>query len=504
MSIPEHIVESIKETMQIAEVVSDFTDLKQRRAYMVGLCPLHEEKTPSFHVYIKTGTYKCYGCGAGGDAIDFLRRKTGEGYPEVLKYLAGKYNIPIEGVGQGSIKPKKKKQAAKPSPPVDFIPLELYDPLLDESLFPQNNYFIFLSSLFGEEKVLNHFRSRGLGTSSVFRNDNGYAVTFPYFDREGRLRQVKAVAYNPETGKRIKNGHSKIMAIGKDLLNNDEANLSNCFYNEIELSERPTAPVMIFESEKTADILSLFNPEGFIYLAAGGQNGCKWYTPEDIQRVATLLKGREVILMPDLHNGIKKKPDEKTPFESWTAKAAELRKAGLDVICSDDLEQIASEEDRNEKLDYADFVIRDLKAKPMSPPTDPIKEIRNVEEIKQDETIPEANPVPEPPVKPLEKESNVAEEVWPVSHYEEFFKENDHLIPSEPWFLDRATTVRLKGENGMIRGHLEIVKGNNGKPTFLPYWERLVKVYEFVQEERRAKLEREQKIKAQNEKANNN
>lgn len=94
--IRPEVVERIKETARIEDVVGEFVQLKKRGANLLGLCPFHQEKTPSFSVNPARNIYKCFGCGRGGDTIDFLEEHEQLGYPEALRWLAGRYQIEIE------------------------------------------------------------------------------------------------------------------------------------------------------------------------------------------------------------------------------------------------------------------------------------------------------------------------------------------------------------------------------------------------------------------------
>lgn len=94
--IKKETVDRILETARVEEVVGDFVHLKKRGSSMIGLCPFHGEKTPSFHVSPVKGIYKCFGCGEGGDSLQFVMALEKYSYPEALKYLANKYNIEVE------------------------------------------------------------------------------------------------------------------------------------------------------------------------------------------------------------------------------------------------------------------------------------------------------------------------------------------------------------------------------------------------------------------------
>ena len=86
----------ILEAAQIVDVVGAFVPLKKRGANYIGLCPFHNEKTPSFNVNPARGIFKCFGCGEGGDSVSFLMKHEHYTYPEALRWLAERYHIHIE------------------------------------------------------------------------------------------------------------------------------------------------------------------------------------------------------------------------------------------------------------------------------------------------------------------------------------------------------------------------------------------------------------------------
>lgn len=94
--IDQDTINKIMDTARIEEVVGDFVALKKRGTSLIGNCPFHNEKTPSFHVSVAKGIYKCFGCGKGGDAVHFVMDHEKYSYPEALKFLANKYHIEVE------------------------------------------------------------------------------------------------------------------------------------------------------------------------------------------------------------------------------------------------------------------------------------------------------------------------------------------------------------------------------------------------------------------------
>ncbi|MFO7977521.1 MAG: CHC2 zinc finger domain-containing protein [Bacteroidales bacterium] len=89
-------VDKIMDATRVEEVVGEFVMLRKRGVNLLGLCPFHDEKTPSFNVSPTKGIYKCFGCGKGGNAVNFLMEHEHYTYPEALKYLAAKYSIEVE------------------------------------------------------------------------------------------------------------------------------------------------------------------------------------------------------------------------------------------------------------------------------------------------------------------------------------------------------------------------------------------------------------------------
>ena len=94
--IDSQTVERIKDASNIVDVVSEFVTLRKSGSNYKGLCPFHNEKTPSFYVSPARGTCHCFGCGKGGNAVSFIMEHEQMTYPEALRWLAHKYNIEIK------------------------------------------------------------------------------------------------------------------------------------------------------------------------------------------------------------------------------------------------------------------------------------------------------------------------------------------------------------------------------------------------------------------------
>ena len=94
--IPEEQIEEIKSQLDIVSIISEYVDLKQSGNNFLGLCPFHNEKTPSFTVSRQKGIFHCFGCHEGGDTITFIMKKENLSYPEAIRFLADKLGIFLE------------------------------------------------------------------------------------------------------------------------------------------------------------------------------------------------------------------------------------------------------------------------------------------------------------------------------------------------------------------------------------------------------------------------
>ena len=178
--ISQKTINEIFETAKVEDVVSEFVNLKKRGVNMIGLCPFHNEKTPSFTVSPSKNIYKCFGCGEAGNPVNFLMTHENFTYPEALRYLARKYNIEIEET-QTSRESIEEKQ-------------------LFESLYLINSFAHdwYQDQLFGTPKGqsvgLGYFKERGFLEETVKKFGLGYAPE----DGDLFTNAAKKKGYNPE------------------------------------------------------------------------------------------------------------------------------------------------------------------------------------------------------------------------------------------------------------------------------------------------------------------
>ena len=96
---------------RVEDIVGEFVNLKKRGSNLLGLCPFHNEKTPSFNVNPARNIYKCFGCGKAGDPVRFLMDYQQLSYPDALKYIAKKYNIEVEEEHRSDEEKQKEAEA---------------------------------------------------------------------------------------------------------------------------------------------------------------------------------------------------------------------------------------------------------------------------------------------------------------------------------------------------------------------------------------------------------
>lgn len=190
-------VEKIKDAANIVDVVSEFVTLKKSGANYKGLCPFHNEKTPSFMVSPARGTCHCFGCGKGGNAISFIMEHEQMTYPEALRWLANKYNIEIQERELSA--EEKAEQTARESM---FIINEWTASYFEKLLHEHPD---------GQAIGLQYFRSRG------FRDDiiKKFRLGFDINDRFALAATATKEKYNPEyllkVGLCYKNDHGELI-----------------------------------------------------------------------------------------------------------------------------------------------------------------------------------------------------------------------------------------------------------------------------------------------------
>ncbi|MDE6042259.1 MAG: DNA primase [Muribaculaceae bacterium] len=159
--IDQETVRRILDSANIVEVVSDFVSLKRRGANYIGLCPFHNERTPSFSVSPSRGYCKCFSCGKGGSPVGFIMELEQMSYGEALRYLARKYNIEIQ---EHDLTPEEQdRETARESM---MAVNEFAQKFFEDSLADTTE---------GHDVGLAYFRERGINDAMIKRFHLGYA-----------------------------------------------------------------------------------------------------------------------------------------------------------------------------------------------------------------------------------------------------------------------------------------------------------------------------------------
>lgn len=197
MAIDKQTVEKIKDAANIVDVVSEFVTLRKSGSNYKGLCPFHNEKTPSFIVSPARGTCHCFGCGRGGNPIGFIMEHEQVTYPEALRWLAKKYHIEIR---ERELSDEERKEQS-----------------LRESMFIVNEwaatYFedILHNHVDGVAIGMQYFRSRG------FRDDiiRKFRLGFDLPDRQALAHAALQKGYQAQfllsTGICYQNDHNELI-----------------------------------------------------------------------------------------------------------------------------------------------------------------------------------------------------------------------------------------------------------------------------------------------------
>ncbi|MDO6434703.1 DNA primase [Flavitalea sp. BT771] len=178
--ISQQTIQQILSRIDIIEVVGGFVRLKKRGTNYLGLCPFHNEKSPSFTVSPVKEIYKCFGCGRSGNTISFLMEHEKYSYAEALRWLAAKYNVEIEEKEQS---PEVRQQQ------------QVADSLYILNGFAQKWFHdTLLSSEEGQDIGLSYLRERGFNDDIIRKFQLGYSPE----QRDAFARAALAAQYNLE------------------------------------------------------------------------------------------------------------------------------------------------------------------------------------------------------------------------------------------------------------------------------------------------------------------
>lgn len=194
--IDQETVNRILDAANIVEVVSDFVKLKRRGVNYVGLCPFHNDRSPSFYVSPARGLCKCFSCGEGGSALTFIMKHEQMSWGEAIRYLAHKYNI--------EVKERELTDAERQAESERESMLAINQFALD--YFERN----LTEDPDGVAIGLSYFRERGISDAAIKRFHLGYSLD----KRDALLQAAKRAGYNEkylvETGLCIRNDQGSV------------------------------------------------------------------------------------------------------------------------------------------------------------------------------------------------------------------------------------------------------------------------------------------------------
>lgn len=188
--IDQSTIERILDSANISDVVSEFVTLKKRGVNQLGLCPFHNEKTPSFTVSPAKGIFKCFGCGKGGNSVNFIMELEQLSYPDALRWLAKKYHIEIDEKEETQEERQMKDER---------------ESMMIVSAFAQKYFSRFLlKENEGRTIGLSYFHERGIRDDMIAKFELGYCPEGKDLFTVAAQREGYKMEYLEKTGLTIK------------------------------------------------------------------------------------------------------------------------------------------------------------------------------------------------------------------------------------------------------------------------------------------------------------
>jgi DNA primase len=270
--IPRSKIDEIVDAAHIEDVVGEYVSLKKRGASLLGLCPFHQEKTPSFNVSASKGIYKCFGCGKAGNVVNFVMEYEHLDYIQALKFLAEKFRIewPEREISSEELQAEKQRVSER------------------ESLQIINNFAeqFFANTLLNDEEGktigLSYFEERGFRPETIAKFKLGYSKeSWDHFTNEAKqqgfnteLLKKSGLVKESESGKQYDAYRGRVMFTIHSL-NGKPIAFAGRF-----LKKDPKSPKYVNSPEtelyhKSNELYGLFyarnaiSKAGFVYLVEG-------------------------------------------------------------------------------------------------------------------------------------------------------------------------------------------------------------------------------------------
>ena len=192
--ISKRSIQEVFNTAQVEHIIEEYVNLKRRGVNLIGLCPFHDEKTPSFTVSPSKNIYKCFGCGKGGGPVQFLMDHDHLSYPEAIRNLAAKYNIELEEDDKADDEAWKEKKNLEES---YYLINEFAGNYYHDKLFNSND---------GRTLALSYFKERGFLEQTIKQFNLGYSPNESKGLTEKALGKQYKEEYLKEVGLTSKKG----------------------------------------------------------------------------------------------------------------------------------------------------------------------------------------------------------------------------------------------------------------------------------------------------------
>ncbi len=179
--ISQKSIQEVYAVASVEDVIQDFVELRKRGVNMLGLCPFHDEKTPSFTVSPAKNIYKCFGCGKGGDAVRFVMDHQQQTYPEAIRWLANRYNIELEETVNDNPEYQEQKQIKESLQIINDFAQEYFEDKL-------------WNHVTGKTIALPYFKERGFREATIKKFGLGFALE----DADDFTKQAVSKKYNIE------------------------------------------------------------------------------------------------------------------------------------------------------------------------------------------------------------------------------------------------------------------------------------------------------------------
>ena len=316
--IEKYIIDRILERAKIEEVVGDFVELKKKGVRYLGLCPFHDDHTPTnFSVYPRKNCYTCFACGAKGGVVDFLMNYPGTrfSYPDAIRYLGKKYNIETDMTDFNYTPPPPRPAP----PPLPMLELPMSMVKRTEEVRDMNRLVVWLSSIrwnsVQRSRLLDYLKDYHIGHSK-----QGMTI-FWQIDEHQRVRTGKMMLYKAD-GHRDRDSRYNFDFIHSALFrdqrleqySDEKQEAKQCLFGLHLLNaykrKDVNQEVRIVESEKSALICATAygNHAKQVWMACGGLENL------NPTRLAPIIaEHRRIVLYPD-----------RDAIQKWEQKAAQL------------------------------------------------------------------------------------------------------------------------------------------------------------------------------------